>query len=54
MRVKRDLKFDVQGSKFKKPRTSDLEPLSVANPARRVSLACLALHAPKKRYMAMI
>ncbi len=27
-RERRDLKFEVQGSKFRKPRTSDLEPLS--------------------------
>ena len=26
-RERRDLKFEVQGSKFRKPRTSDLEPL---------------------------
>ena len=25
-RERRDLKFDVRGSKFRKPRTSDLEP----------------------------
>jgi hypothetical protein len=28
-REKRDPKFEVQGSKFQKPRTSDLEPSSV-------------------------
>ena len=27
-RERRGLKFEVQGSKFRKPRTSDLEPLS--------------------------
>jgi hypothetical protein len=33
-RERRDLVFEVQGSKFRKPRTSDLEPL----PFRPVSL----------------
>ena len=40
--MKRDPKFEVPGSKFRKPRTSDLEPL-----ARPTSLACLARHAPR-------
>jgi hypothetical protein len=28
--MKGNLKFEVQGSKFKKPRTSDIEPLLVS------------------------
>ena len=36
-RERRDLKFEVQGSKFRKPRTSDLEPLSFS-PVPPVSL----------------
>src|ERR1700686_2346872 len=34
MRERRDLKFEVRGSKFRKPRTSYLEPLLVPPVAR--------------------
>ena len=33
-RERRDLKFEVQGSKFRKPRTSDLEPRTIVFLAR--------------------
>src|SRR5438552_2135605 len=36
VRERRDPKFEVQGSKFRKPRTSDLEPLSIS-PVPQVS-----------------
>jgi len=31
--VRRDPKFEVRGSQFQKPRTSDLEPRTLARPA---------------------
>ena len=37
MREKRDQKFEVRGSKFRKPRTSDIEPFPIS-PVPRVSL----------------
>src|SRR6266581_7655067 len=37
VRERRDPKFDVRGSKFQKPRTSDLEPSRLARPARLAS-----------------
>lgn len=39
MRERRDLKFDVLGSKVQNPRISDLDPSRLARPA---SLACRA------------
>jgi hypothetical protein len=38
-RERRDLKFEVQGSKLRKPRTSDLEPRTI------IFFACLARRA---------
>ena len=35
MRERRDPKFEVLGSKFRKPRTSDLEPSPVPRPCPR-------------------
>jgi hypothetical protein len=37
----RSSKFEVRGSKFRKPRTSDIEPLRLARLARPASLARL-------------
>ena len=42
-RKRRDLKFEVQGSKFRKPRTSDRAPRTIvflAHPIRLARLSC--------------
>jgi len=43
--VGRDPKFEVRGSQFQKPRTSDLEPRTLARPACLAFRAFLAMGA---------
>ncbi len=43
--ISRDLKFEVRGSKFRKPRTSDLKPRALVRPAIRTVHAFLAMGA---------
>jgi hypothetical protein len=40
--IRRDLKFEVRGSKFRKPRTADLKPRTLVRPAIRAFHAFLA------------
>jgi hypothetical protein len=40
--IRRDLKFDIRGSKFRIPRTSDLKPRTLVRPAIRAFHAILA------------